>query len=1020
MHAQSTREARALAEIVQQINQSLETDRVFTLIARHAVELLGASGSWLGMLDEDHFTVVATFGAVRMQAGERVTVNSTFCGPCVRSLQPVRTLDLTRLTGDESWSARLEPTGRHNAVAVPLLVGDRPIGAITVFGNEARDFDQHDEALLLALANHAAVAIENARLYRACVRTMRHANILATAARHLAQNTSPRAMYADIARLARASLGADGTAIYLADPSATTGEMVFVDGAAAAATTLAAQDFWRTAGGQVVRTGVAEFRSDLHQFRDEPLVEHLIRANIASVALLPLMIEGEPRGLLALRFITPRTFDAEQRHLLRDFSTHAAIAVRNALQIENLERRAGRLAAVATVQQAISAASSLDHVYAEIYRAVTSVIDAPCFALLSLDQEGGALVPEYVINDGQPVATASLPRLALDDGATSQVLRSGYPNVVARSRLGWTGHYYELKGVGEIAVILSAPIVHDEHVLGVLQAQSYRHDAYDWDDVDVITLIARQAGTAIAKARAYETERQAREEAEAAFAIARISLGAASLEEAAPAMLGALDEAAPGGAVTLAVMPHGQQTIRFVAARGTAAHLAGTTRPLAGESNIAVDTHAFAAFPGGPGGAIPLLSRGRIIGAIGLARHPDADPASTRAYAVLSRLAAPVSLALDTLLMREEEEEKRVRERTLATALEAMEQPVFVCSTRSIIRHANGAAIREFGYSLTEFIGMHERQLGVRPPGQPLPAEIRRAMAAQGVWIGEMVQRRKDGSEFPAWVTMSAIRDDEGRTVGVVVIVRNLTEERRIAEQLRQSERLVALGELVAGVAHEVNNPLTGISAFAQLLQEDTLTDEQRESAQMIKREADRAVTVVRDLLTFARKSGPRSVPTDINALIEQTLRLRTYGLRTAGVHVDLQLAPDLRQMHGDDRQIQQVLLNLIVNAEHAMASVPDRRLVIRTANANDRVVVEVADSGIGMTPEVQKRIFEPFFTTKGEGNGTGLGLSVSYGIVQAHGGTLTVHSAPGQGATFRISLPASAEEHDTMARRVG
>jgi two-component system NtrC family sensor kinase len=212
----------------------------------------------------------------------------------------------------------------------------------------------------------------------------------------------------------------------------------------------------------------------------------------------------------------------------------------------------------------------------------------------------------------------------------------------------------------------------------------------------------------------------------------------------------------------------------------------------------------------------------------------------------------------------------------------------------------------------------------------------------------------------------------------------------------------------VAGVAHEVNNPLTGISAMTQLLLEDELTEEQLESLRLVKREADRAVAVIRDLLTFARKTGPRIVRVDVNALIEQTLRLRTYGLRTTGVQVDLHLAQELAPVDGDDRLIQQVLLNLVVNAEHAMTGSARRVLTIRTSNHAGRVVVEVADTGVGMRPEVQKRIFEPFFTTKPEGRGTGLGLSVSYGIVQTHGGTLTVHTAPGAGATFRISLPVA------------
>ncbi|HEX7941584.1 MAG TPA: GAF domain-containing protein, partial [Gemmatimonadaceae bacterium] len=488
---QSARESRALSEIVQRINQSLEIDRVFALIARHGAELLGAGGARLGMLDGDHFVIVATHGAGRMEVGERVPIAESFCADCIRTRRPSRTADLATSPERWTWSADRVAGGRRNAVAVPLLVGDRAIGAIIVAGNQEREFDGHDEALLLALASHAAVAIENARLYRASVRTMRHASILASAARSLALNTTPDAMYADIARIAHTALGADGVTVYLADAESLVVRLVHADGMGARITDIARHRFWDTAGGRVVRSGSAEFHRDIAEDESEPVVEALRDHGIASVAMLPLLIEGRPRGLLVLRFAAPQTFEPEQRQLLGDFGAHAAVALRNALQLAALEQRAGRFAAVATVQQAISAAGSLDDVYAEIYRAVASVVDCPCFALLSFDESERAFVPEHVVRDGVPVDDAALPRLPLADGATSQTFFDAQPSIVARSRWGWTGRTPEIEGSGRVAVVLNAPIVDGERVLGVLQAQSYRQDAYDWDDVDLVMLVAR-------------------------------------------------------------------------------------------------------------------------------------------------------------------------------------------------------------------------------------------------------------------------------------------------------------------------------------------------------------------------------------------------------------------------------------------------------------------------------------------------------------------------------------------------
>jgi two-component system NtrC family sensor kinase len=268
------------------------------------------------------------------------------------------------------------------------------------------------------------------------------------------------------------------------------------------------------------------------------------------------------------------------------------------------------------------------------------------------------------------------------------------------------------------------------------------------------------------------------------------------------------------------------------------------------------------------------------------------------------------------------------------------------------------------------------------------------------------VHRRRDGSEFAAVLTVSRLRSEAGQNTGAVVSVRDVTRDRAIAEQLRHSEKMIALGELVAGVAHEINNPLTGISAFAELLLEDSLTDEHRESVQLIKRESDRATAVIRDLLIFARKADAGTGPVDINELVEQTLRLRAYTARALGVVVELQLDPSRPRVEGDAQRLQQVLLNLVVNAEQAMHGRETRHLAVHTRVEGELVRITVSDTGSGMSANVKRRLFEPFFTTKPLGVGTGLGLSVSYGIAQTHRGTLDVQSEENVGTSITLTLP--------------
>ncbi len=218
----------------------------------------------------------------------------------------------------------------------------------------------------------------------------------------------------------------------------------------------------------------------------------------------------------------------------------------------------------------------------------------------------------------------------------------------------------------------------------------------------------------------------------------------------------------------------------------------------------------------------------------------------------------------------------------------------------------------------------------------------------------------------------------------------------------------------MAGVAHEVNNPLSSISAFAQLLLRDGgLTQAQHDSIEVIKSETLRASQVVKDLLAFARRSEPQREALDLNALVTRTLRMRGYQFSANKVRPDLVLATELPAVIGDARQLQQVCLNLVTNAIQAMAPLGGGSLVVttRVVEGGECVVLEMSDTGPGIPDGARAHIFEPFFTTKKEGEGTGLGLSVSYGIISAHGGTIEVAESSPAGTTFRVVLPAAAAQ---------
>jgi len=232
------------------------------------------------------------------------------------------------------------------------------------------------------------------------------------------------------------------------------------------------------------------------------------------------------------------------------------------------------------------------------------------------------------------------------------------------------------------------------------------------------------------------------------------------------------------------------------------------------------------------------------------------------------------------------------------------------------------------------------------------------------------------------------------------------TQTKLAQERLLQSEKMSSVGQLVSGVAHELNNPLTGIMGFAQLLLLKDLDEPVRHQVETIYAEAERASKIVSNLLTFARRRKAQKEPSNLNTLIERVLELRNYDLRVRNIDTNMDLDAALPETMVDANQLQQVFLNIIINAEQAMKGDDQGTLRIHTRPEGRAITASFQDSGPGMSAETVRRIFDPFFTTKDAGEGTGLGLTICYNIIEEHGGRIWAESEPGRGTTFFIELP--------------
>jgi len=270
------------------------------------------------------------------------------------------------------------------------------------------------------------------------------------------------------------------------------------------------------------------------------------------------------------------------------------------------------------------------------------------------------------------------------------------------------------------------------------------------------------------------------------------------------------------------------------------------------------------------------------------------------------------------------------------------------------------------------------------------------------------------------------VLDGEGRAVGWLELYRDVTGDRQIQSKLLQTEKMAALGQLVSGIAHELNNPLTTIMGYAQLLLGHGLLPPQFSEATKVFQEAERARRIVKNLLYVARENKPERTRVNLNEIVERTLALRSYELKVENIVVECELARDLPETVGDPYQLQQVVLNLLVNSEQSLLQGRGQgRVWIRTQQTPAaKISLEVSDDGPGIPPEIASRIFDPFFTTKPSGEGTGLGLSIVYGIVQQHDGEVTFESQPGAGAKFLVELPVivlpEAERPRALAAPMG
>ena len=398
--------------------------------------------------------------------------------------------------------------------------------------------------------------------------------------------------------------------------------------------------------------------------------------------------------------------------------------------------------------------------------------------------------------------------------------------------------------------------------------------------------------------------------------------------------------------------------------------------------------------------AVPLRAHGVVIGTLVIA-DPKEGLFVAEDLRLLSTLATHAAVVIANA--RFFEMVRRAKEQW-ETAFDALSEGIAVVDDEGRVRRANRALAGLLGSALPNVIGTHlcHALLGKSHALMGLLEAARRGdhpppLVARSERLGSTM--RVNAARIP-----SATRDQS-----VVVLVEDVTDQQAMETQLIQSEKLAAVGQLVSGVAHELNNPLTSIAGLSEfLLEQKEISKKDRGHLKVIHEQAERAGRIVRNLLTFARKEPSERSPVDLNDVIQRTLQLMEYDLKLKAIDIERDLRVALPEVLGDRHSLQQVVLNLLTNAAQAVAE--NRAGLARTITvstwSDDHVHLRVADTGPGINDVVAQNVFTPFFTTKEPGKGTGLGLSITYSIVENHGGRITLERPSNGGAAFRVDLP--------------
>ncbi|HUF93848.1 MAG TPA: GAF domain-containing protein [Candidatus Limnocylindria bacterium] len=1082
----------ALEAIGQSLTSSLDLNEVLDTIVGRALEVMSAESalvvSWDGRAS--HFSVMRSGGRLSSQYPTAGMIPAGG-GPASRAILEGRPVVTSNILTDPAVTVaparreQIEREGFKAVAAAPLRSKGRVHGALVVYYWSERRFNDDDSARLRLLAEQAALAIDNARIYAEATRSADRLRELAEVEQLVTESLVVDDVLRRITQATARLLNAPVVQLWTADPVQ---RVLRLQASSLEPGSLEVRmprvvAFGEGVAGRVAETKTPVYVSDVANDPRALSSEWARESGIQRMLTVPILSGDDILGVLAVRSREESLANEENRALVISFAARAAVAMQNARTYAEAVQRAARLRDLAAVSRSITASLDSADVMQRIANAASAMRPGAMSAVHLLDTEARVLrsaarsagewddVPEERSSNG------GLPGLVVERHEPVLIPQPAFhPRTLVRE--WWQQHpkssYY------------GVPIDVGDTFVGVLD-YILPEGLPEPEEQDALRLLAAQAGVAIRNAGLYQAERAQAARIRALAAINQRMSGALDIDallrmisESAAQLSGVrfasfwlADDATRtlsfmGGSVPEIVADLPERTVGYDT--GALGWVARHRAPLAIDDVFSDERMApqawwrrwgLAGFLGYP------VTAGDELLAILVLSHSEPVRFTPETADVVEMFVAQASVAVQNARLYREAQRRRDVAEVQARLARALTGTLDVnriadLTTRGIVDllgvrgsavfrfeptdgtlHAlstcgpdgdgahdmvlrpgegvAGRAVAERKVVVTSDI-LHEPRVELGPE---LRAQIMRRGLAAGVGvplftheriIGALAVIDRAGREFTAeelqalqaFAHQAALAFENARLYDSARD--SLVRLRETQAQLVQAAKMSALGQLVSGVAHELNNPLSVIIGYGQLLLAREAPEPLRRPVELMVSQGDRMAKIVRNLLYFARQRPPERSAVDIHMVLEQTLSLRLNQLTLSGITMETDFARTLPVINGDGQQLEQVFLNLLLNAEQAILEAkPTGRILLRTRVREDgrAIFADVIDDGPGIAPDALSRVFEPFFTTKVVGMGTGLGLSVSYGIAEEHAGRLSVQSRPGE-TIFTLELPVT------------